>query len=601
MKDQSKELPGRRDVVLATLGVALATGLATGLVHGTALFVSHRVFGGITFQSRDFTWMAPLSYAALFLGIGIVFAVVALIRPRLVPTWAVAGFFVFFGVFGLMLPIDQVSKYASCILALGVAVQAARVMRPSSGRLGGHAWRGVALLATVVVAIWAAGDWRTRTARDRALATLPESEDGSPNVLLLILDTVRASSLSLYGSQLATTPLLDGWAAQGATFNWAMSTGPWTLPSHATMFTGQYPAETDASWTRPLPDSLPVLAEIFRDRGYLTVGVVANQDYAAWDSGLARGFYQFDDFVRGAGELRLSNAWMQTEFMGRLWGARRPVQLWNAFREFDLDLEVTRQNRPRRADMVVDGFLEAQAAHPDRPFFAFLNFFDAHAPYYSPAEFKTIDAGDDLRSEYHNAIRWIDFSVDRLFNELNSRGVLDNTIVIITSDHGEMINERNFTGHAYYLYQHLLHVPLIIRFPRAVPAATRIDRAVSLRDLPATVLDLAAISDSRIPGSSLVPVWRDSTVQLSPVFAEVARVPNIAPRFPTSRGALDAIFDEELHLIRGPGDSVEVYRYRTDSLELAPIPASDTVAAPGISSLKRLVESIRKVPGAGAK
>jgi arylsulfatase A-like enzyme len=161
-----------------------------------------------------------------------------------------------------------------------------------------------------------------------------------------------------------------------------------------------------------------------------------------------------------------------------------------------------------------------------------------------------------------------------------------------------MIDERGFTGHAYYLYEHLLHVPLVVRFPQSVPAETRVERAVSLRDLPAMILDLAGVADVRIPGVSLAAAWRDSTAQLSPVFAEVARVPRIAPRFPTSRGPMDAVFDDSLHLIRGPGDSTEVYRYRSDSLELEPIALSDSASGPRRATLRQLIESMRRVPGA---
>ena len=115
-------------------------------------------------------------------------------------------------------------------------------------------------------------------------------------MLIVVLDTVRAASMSLYGYDRDTTPELKRWAAEGVTFDWAFSTAPWTLTSHATMFTGLYPNQFVGDFERPVSTPAPMLAEMFRSRGHVTGGFVANLPYTSYESGLTRGFVHYDDY-----------------------------------------------------------------------------------------------------------------------------------------------------------------------------------------------------------------------------------------------------------------------------------------------------------------
>src|SRR5262249_1413595 len=129
-----------------------------------------------------------------------------------------------------------------------------------------------------------------------SLGRRPAPPRGAKNVLLIVLDTVRAQSLSLYGYSRDTTPNLRRIAARGVRFDQALSTAPWTAPSHASMFTGRWPHELSIGWSRPLDATHPTLAEFLSARGYKTAGFVANTTYCSYETGLDRGFARYDDY-----------------------------------------------------------------------------------------------------------------------------------------------------------------------------------------------------------------------------------------------------------------------------------------------------------------
>ena len=112
-----------------------------------------------------------------------------------------------------------------------------------------------------------------------------------------MLDTVRADHLSLYGYERPTTPALEQFAQQGIRFDQARATAPWTLPSHASMFTGRWPHELGEEWMTPIRGNFPTLAEYLGDHGYATAGFVANVGYCSQETGLARGFTHYEDYV----------------------------------------------------------------------------------------------------------------------------------------------------------------------------------------------------------------------------------------------------------------------------------------------------------------
>jgi arylsulfatase A-like enzyme len=153
----------------------------------------------------------------------------------------------------------------------------------------------VSALAVIAIAGGALG-W-PRWVESRAIAALPAPPAGAPNVLLIVLDTVRARSLGLYGYERATSPNLDRFAKNGVVFSHAFSASPWTLPSHGAMFTGRLPHELSGGWMTPIDGTYPTLAEALSSVGYLTAGFIANTTYCPAEFGLARGFSHYEDHL----------------------------------------------------------------------------------------------------------------------------------------------------------------------------------------------------------------------------------------------------------------------------------------------------------------
>jgi arylsulfatase A-like enzyme len=586
--------PGR---ILAVLLIAIACALTTGALHALVLLLQRYAFAQIVWYSREFVWMSPISYLVLALPLAALLALVAAIAPRLMPPWVPAFVFVMFGVVGILLPFTEIARIATFVLALGAAMQTARAVRARP-----EPWVRRAAITSLVIAVatpltaFGMRAWRSFAER-RSVAALPAPAASAPNVLLIILDTVRAASLSLYGSRHDTTPLLTKWAKDGVVFDWAFSTAPWTLPSHGSLFTGRYGSELSGDWTSPLDDTHPVLAEAFRARGYVTGGFVANDDYTAWDSGLDRGFMRYQDYMVSGYQLLVSSSYAQTALYRDVANARSFAARLRAVGRANFWINPKHEADRITAETISGRFLEWQREHPDRPFFAFLNYFDAHQPYYAPRPLRRFNERGQRGNKYHNAIAYIDGQLDSVFTELARRGVLDNTIVIVTSDHGELFGEHGFNGHAHNMYLNTLRVPLLVRFPGTVPANRRVDRAVSLRDLPATIAQLAGLPAGAFPGVSLTAAWSaDTSVPFSPILAEVTRAPNIEPRYPTARGPMKSLFSDSLHFIRNGDDTPELYAYRTDSLEqrdLAKGSEGQTLVARWRAELERVLKERR--------
>ena len=405
-------------------------------------------------------------------------------------------------------------------------------------------------------------------------------------MLLITLDTVRAQSLSLYGYARPTTPQLERWATTGVRFERAFSTAPWTLPAHASMFTGRLPHETRANWLVPLDGTYPTLAEVLRQRGYVTAGFVANMTYCGEHSGLSRGFSHYEAAVVSPTEFVLSSALVRMVVNAHWF--RRLIHSHQIFGRKD-------------AAEVNSAFLRWLPRQGPRPFFVFLNYFDAHEPYLPPPPFAvpsaargwwedvshTKDRSDyldlwkmspqqtqALREAYEGAIAYLDQQLGSLFDELHHRGVLDNTLVIVTSDHGEQFGEHRLYGHGNSLYSQALHVPLVLFLPRRVPAGLSIPEPVSLRDLPATVLDLIGVESAQpFPGHSLARYWESGNGTahpgIEPLLSEVSAdsLLTLQEWYALSKGDMQSLVFGGYHYIKNGDGSEEIYDLEHDPLE----------------------------------
>jgi arylsulfatase A-like enzyme len=508
---------------------------------------------------RFFPWTVPVANLAILTVPGLLVAAFNRLRPGLVPVRAAAWLFATLAIWGPLLDV-HLSGTASLLLAAGVG----RLISRGIAGLGPRGWRwgrrSLAGLACLLGAIAVATIGGQTAAESYAVARLPAPASGADNVLLIVMDTVRAESLSLYGYTRDTTPHLARWAKRGVRFDWAVAPAAWTFPSHCSLFTGQPPYKLNSHWQVVLDTRYPTLAEFLGARGYLTAGFAANTSYCSYESGLGRGFAHYEDYPLSFWTVLGSTAtgrWLTINVLSPVDFYRRK---WLQFQSRD-------------AGGINRAFLDwLSRRRADRPFFAFLNYIDAHEPFLAPkvpaAKFgvqpesrheyeRLLDNWDidktnlsprDValnRDGYDNCIAYLDQQIGNLLDELNRRDLLKDTLIIITSDHGEEFGEHQVFNHGYSLYLYETHVPLVM-ISAAAPAGRAVVEPVSLRDLPATVVDLLGLSaDSPFPGRSLSVYWQMATGADRP-----PTTPPVAEAYlPTS--ALDTR--------RGPGPSQRGY------------------------------------------
>jgi hypothetical protein len=311
--------------------------------------------------------MIPAFDAALFGLLGIV--VVGLARLVRVPYRAAAGVFAGMGTLLVLLLFPRLHWLASVIVAVGLGLQVARFLAPRQPAASRLVRRSLPWLA-VSVALLAVLTVSWRTVRERLLGhARPPAERGAPNVLLLILDTVRAADMSLYGYARRTTPELERFAERATVFDRAFAPSSWTLQSHASMFTGRDAFELRVSWDRGLGPEWPTLAEVLRARGYATAAFVANEVFTGWESGLGRGFERLDDY-----SVSLWTAASATS-AGNAFYPRLRRHLVRVVRHLPLlgQVRLPKPKQHRSADQINAAFLAWLDQSRPAPFFAFLN------------------------------------------------------------------------------------------------------------------------------------------------------------------------------------------------------------------------------------
>lgn len=574
---------GRFSHATRAFALFLLLGLVTGLIEGGHLAVQQHVVHHLTFASVDAPWMAPVAYALLFGALAVPVALLARLAPSWCTTRVILGLGITIVAFSLLLLWTGrlLSVYTLVLVSIGVGVQLGRMLAPLLER---HQRRVVPLTGALLCLVGGVALLGTARERWRGYSGTDSSTIASadaPNVLLIILDTVRAASLSLYGYGRPTSPRLAEFAAGGVIFDSAYTVAPWTLPSHASMFTGLYHQDLSTDWLVPLDGAPRTLAEAFAASGYATGGFVGNLPYTSRESGLDRGFETYRDHKRTPLQLMLSATLFGTAREWWLFGNRR------AHRDDD------RKEGPRVTAEFL-GWLDHR--RPPR-FFVFLNYFDAHLPLPGIPRGSAWDSGRRKLDSYDGAIARTDGYLGAVLDSLAARGVLDKTLVIIVSDHGTLLGEHGLTAHGNSLYQLLLHVPLVIRGP-GVPAGRRLGTPVSLRDLAETVRHTAGLSQSPFPGTSLQPLWQArSTGPLSPLLAQVRKGINPPPQEPIKLGTMTSLIVNGQHYVLGGQGREELFDLGSD-------PAEDHNLAPEVGSqpvLDALRDSLRtlKRPGWG--
>lgn len=524
---------GRAPTVAGVLTIVLMSawfGVATGLLELAILVAWQRIESsavlGVLQVNRHFLWMVPVACLAVFLLCGLPLISLACIWPKLARKTGAVGFGAL-SLFALLKLVPGLYTAAAAALALGVAHRIARRIDRRGWNLRRPALWSLGAGIVLVLVLGASTYDRVELAEGRTLAALPEAVPGAPNVLLVVLDTVRADHLSVYGYGRDTTPRLARLASRGTVFERARSAAPWTLPSHANLFTGRWPHELSVGGDQPLDATYPTLAGFLSQHGYATAGFVGNTYYCNSWYGLGRGFAHYEDYYEQNLIVSPGEA-LRCTALGR-WLIRLAGTAYNSRPET--------ANTPKDAERVNQDFLRwlSDRQAPERPFFAFLNYIDAHDPYLTPPGFdryfgvkpetaadvetirtwhraRPLDPSDReialIRDAYDDCLAYLDEQLGRLFDELEQRGVLRDTLVIVTADHGEQLGERGFYGHGKSLYKQEVHVPLIVVGPSGIPQGKSIADPVSLREVAATIVERLGLQDaSPFPGRSLARFW----------------------------------------------------------------------------------------------
>lgn len=303
------------------------------------------------------------------------------------------------------------------------------------------------------------------------------------HLVIVTIDTLRADRLGAYGSTTVKTPNLDRLAQAGALAEHASVHVPLTRPSHVSLFTGLYPAENGIrdNVSPSLAPDVPVLAEILQQQGFRTAAFVSSIVLSR-QSGLNRGFAQYSDkFDIGEDDARFLN---------------------------------TIQKRGDRTMAEATAWL-AQGGDERR--FAWIHLYDPHDPYEPPEPYASQYAG----RPYDGEVAWSDELIGRLDTALAANQLRDDTLLIVTSDHGEGLDEHKEAVHGFFVYETTLHVPLLLRGPGIAPG-TKLGIVTRTVDLLPTVLDLLGLADRtpRVSGRSLAPAFHGTAMDEEATFAE---------------------------------------------------------------------------------
>ncbi|WP_458208514.1 sulfatase [Haladaptatus sp. NG-SE-30] len=348
---------------------------------------------------------------------------------------------------------------------------------------------------------------------------MTNDDASAQNVVFVVMDTVRKDHLSVYGYDRPTTPGLERFAEDATVFEQAVAPAPWTLPVHASLFTGMYPSEHGASQENPYLEGATTLAQTLSANGYETACYSSN----AWITPYTHLTDGFDDqnnffevmpgdFLSGP----MAKAWKMMNDNERLRAvADKLVSLGNVAHEYLASGEGADSKTPQVIDSTIEFIDDA-----DGPYFTFINLMDAHLPYHPPKKYRekfaprvdstevcqnskeyncgARDISDEeweaIRGLYDAEIRHIDDQLGRLFSWLQANDEWEDTMIVICADHGELHGEHDLYGHEFCIYDPLINVPLLVKHPELETGVS--DEQVELIDLYHTVLDHTGVSGS---------------------------------------------------------------------------------------------------------
>jgi len=592
--------PAPRHTVVPVLRIALWFGILAGLMEGVGFLIFERInwerWALMVHVSKEILWISVLVDVAFFCAVAIPIAALGHFVQKF-PVMKVGVFaFAFLTAYDWLEVTERLDNRACILLGLGVAAAVSRWFAKRETKAVRFWDKSLPWLLTGAVLVfgWVEGG---RALREyRSVSQLPAAAPNSPNILLVVLDTLRADHVSSYGYTRPTTPNIDRLAREGVLFENAFSTSPWSLPSHASIVTGRYQFDHGVEnidpnrlfmWTQPVLGKYPTLGEALQQKGYRTGAFSANRIYFSANLGFAQGFQHFEDYFHSPADM-----FMRTLF-GRVFVRRYLYRSWKSLpKRFLLHFRFTKVLDPdeegsaghsgpfttrKRAETVNREALRWIDKNREHPFFAFLNYFDVHHPYGGPEFGFTAPWEEKERVDrYDGGLKYADDQLGWLMAELQKRGIAKNTIVVITADHGESLMQHSLESHGKALYSEEIRVPLIFFYPGHMPAGLRINTVVTNASIAATLAEAAGVEEGKeFPTPSLTSLWQGSSsgVHWPPVLAEVSdkqfwgKNDVDAPHMvvPTAvQGAMKAVVAEDWHLIVHKKLGVQLYNLKQD-------------------------------------
>jgi arylsulfatase A-like enzyme len=599
-----------KDVAKDILGYSIWFGLLTGLVEAIGLFFLYRADWLIYRLSNrgiwyETFWVAPLVDLVLFSLLGVGFILIGYVFPGVPVKRLLYPSFIFLALFDWLFVVlyGRISMYALLLLAVGVAVQLTYTLNRFESAVSKLVHRSLPWLAGLAIGLFVVIQAGGKANEIIRTSKLPVAGQELPNVIVIVVDALRADHLSSYGYERDTSPYIDTLVKEGVHFENAISTSSWTEPSHASMLTGHY-TYTHQAELKPLDNRLPTIGEALQAEGYRTGAFSANTLFFTRRQGFGRGFLHFEDHFRS----------LQDVFMNSSYG-------------FLFDYYVLRKGLDyegvpgrRYAADINRSILRWVDENHEHPFFVFVNYFDVHDPYLPPEPYRSRYAAvpepgglintyleryypeltpEQLQSEmdaYDGAINYVDDQIKDLSSELRKRGLMDNTLIIITADHGESFGEHGFLRHSGSLYMEQIHVPLIFWWPGHVPSDKTVAIPVTNSAIPSTILSLLDVDNNVFPSPALSTLFFDQNIPTEwpyPI-SELAKSTGSVPQEPSYNGNLKSVVTSDYQYIVHDKFGNELYNWQEDPSEshnLAADPATTTVLDSIKSYLEKLVGS----------
>lgn len=535
--------------------VATWFGIFAGLTEGGGLLFFQRInwtqWGRLMHVSKEVLWISPLVDLSFFLIVSLLVWLISRLSQRIPSIQVLVFLLTFLTIYDWLALTNRLYHRACLIMALGVAVAFTRWIAKREASSVTFWKKSTPWLAAVFLLTLLAiqgGKWAHEKI---AVARLPAAPQSAPNVLVIVLDTLRADHLSSYGYSRPTSPEIDRIASQGVLFENAIAPCSWSLPSHASLLTGRAPSEHGMQNVQAMPwpgwgekslSGYPRLGEVLRHRGYRTGAFSANRIYFTRNVGLGRGFIHFEDYFDSVGDSFVRTLYGR-EFARLYLNRSENSKVTRALRYLGLESWLDKDSEGsgdvggaygvrKRASAVNQELMQWIDRDRQHPFFAFLNYLDVHYSYGGPPGYPKPDwdRGTTV-DEYDAGLKYVDDYIGRLLRDLERREAR-NTIVVITSDHGESLGAHGLSYHGAALYRELIQVPLIISYPQQIPKGLRVAVPVSITGIPGTVMDLLADREPGVfPGPSLSALWKSQNQQTNwpyPI-SELAQTDIIVP------------------------------------------------------------------------